>query len=40
MLLADCATPLEVSPELCFSFQLNQYPAPAVYDGPIRFNKH
>jgi len=40
MLLPDCATPLEVSPELCFTFPLNQYPAPAVYDGPIRFNNH
>jgi type III restriction enzyme len=40
MLLPECDTPLEVSPELCFRFPLNQYPAPAVYDGPIRFNKH
>lgn len=40
MLLPDCATPLEVSPERCFTFPLNQYPAPSVYQGPIRFNKH
>jgi type III restriction enzyme len=40
MLLPECDRPLEVSPELCFRFPLNQYPAPAVYDGPIRFNKH
>jgi len=40
MLLPTCDTPLEVSPERCFTFPLNQYPAPAVYDGPIRFNKH
>jgi type III restriction enzyme len=40
MLLPDCATPLEASPELCFTFPLNQYPAPSVYQGPIRFNKH
>lgn len=40
MLLADCQTPLEVSPEKCFTFPLNQYPAPAIYDGPVRFNKH
>ncbi len=39
-LLPGCKTPLDVSPEACFSFPLNQYPAPAVYDGPIRFNKH
>lgn len=40
MLLPTCQTPLDVSPELCFAFPLNQYPAPAVFDGPIRFNKH
>ena len=39
-LLPGCETPLDVSPEACFSFPLNQYPAPAVYDGAIRFNKH
>ena len=39
-LLPDSPSPLEVSPELCFRFPLNQYPAPAVYEGPIRFNKH
>ncbi len=40
MLLPGTQPPLEVSPELCFTFPLNQYPAPALYDGPIRFNKH
>lgn len=40
MLLPECVTPLEVSPGLCFTFPLNQYPAPSVYEGPIRFNKH
>jgi len=40
MLLSDCGTPLEVTPELCFTFPLNQYPAPTVYGGPIHFNKH
>jgi len=40
MLLPNIDTPLEVSPELCFTFPLNQYPAPSVYEGPIRFNKH
>ncbi|HOI56467.1 MAG TPA: hypothetical protein PLP01_14560, partial [Phycisphaerae bacterium] len=40
MLLPDCRTPLEVSPDLVFTFPLNQYPAAAVYTGPIRFNRH
>jgi len=40
MLLPNIEEPLEVSPELCFTFPLNQYPAPSVYEGPIRFNKH
>ena len=40
MLLPECDTPLETSPELCFQFPLRQYPAPSIYDGPIRFNKH
>ena len=39
-LLPDCQTPLDVSPELCFKFPLNQYPTPSIYEGPIRFNKH
>ena len=39
-LLPGCDTPLDVSPEVCFAFPINCYPAPAVYDGPIRFNKH
>ncbi|MDY6913474.1 MAG: DEAD/DEAH box helicase family protein [Planctomycetota bacterium] len=40
MLLPGTQPPVEVSPELCFTFPLNQYPAPTLYDGPIRFNKH
>jgi len=40
MLLPDCETPLEVSPEVCFSFPLKQYPAPVIYDGPATFHKH
>ena len=40
MLLPDCETPLEVSPEKCFTYPSHLYPAPAVYDGTIRFNKH
>ena len=40
LLLPNCPTPLEVGPELCFTFPLNVYPCPTPYSGPIRFNKH
>jgi len=40
MLLPDAAEPLEVSPEVCFAFPLNVYPATTWYTGPMRFNKH
>jgi len=40
MLLPGAATPLEVTPEVCFTFPLNVYPAQRMYQGPIRFNKH
>jgi len=40
MLLPDAATPLEVSPEVCFTFPLNAYPALRLYEGPIEFPKH
>jgi type III restriction enzyme len=40
MLLPDFKPPLEVSPELCFQFPLNQYPANRIYEGPIKFKKH
>jgi len=39
-LLPDFETPLEVSPELCFTFPLNQYPANRIYQGPARFSRH
>jgi len=40
MLLPEAATPLEVSPELCFRFPRDSYPANRFYLGPIRFQKH
>lgn len=40
MLLPDAATPLEVGPQVCFTFPLNQYPALRLYEGPINFRKH
>lgn len=40
MLLPTAETPLEVSPEVCFSFPLHFYPAVRLYDGPIQFSKH
>jgi len=40
MLLPDAAQPVEVSPEVCFTFPLKQYPAVTLYQGPIRFGKH
>jgi len=40
MLLPECATPVEVSPEVCFTFPHQQYPAVTWYLGPAQFNKH
>ena len=40
MLLPDAAMPLEVSPEVCFTFPLDAYPAVTWYTGPQKFNKH
>ncbi|MBN2210957.1 MAG: DEAD/DEAH box helicase family protein [Sedimentisphaerales bacterium] len=40
MMLPDFETPLETSPDNCFDFPLNQYPAPSIYEGKISFNKH
>jgi type III restriction enzyme len=40
MLLPDAATPLEVSPKLCFTFPLADYPANRYYAGPSKFSKH
>jgi type III restriction enzyme len=40
MLLPEAATPLEVSPELCFQFPRENYPANRFYQGPIKFRSH
>jgi len=40
MLLPESATSFAVTPERCFTFPLNQYPAPSIYDGRIDFSKH
>jgi type III restriction enzyme len=40
MLLPDAAMPLEVGPEVCFTFPLDAYPAVTWYTGPQQFNKH
>lgn len=40
MLLPEAATPLEVSPELCFQFPRDNYPANRFYQGAIKFQKH
>ncbi|MCI0718310.1 MAG: DEAD/DEAH box helicase family protein [Acidobacteria bacterium] len=40
MLLPEAATPLEVSPEICFQYPNDNYPAPRYYEGPIKFEKH
>ena len=40
MLLPEAATPLEVSPELCFQFPADNYPANRFYQGAIRFRNH
>lgn len=40
MLLPDATPSLEVSPDLCFKFSHDQYPANRFYQGSIRFQKH
>jgi len=40
MLLPDAAQPVEVSPEVCFTFPLNVYPATTWFTGPMRFKRH
>jgi len=40
MLLPECETPVEVSPEFCFEYSRSNYPAPSFYDGPFRPTKH
>jgi type III restriction enzyme len=40
MLLPNSDMPLEVSPEVCFTFPLTAYPAVRCYEGPVHFSKH
>lgn len=39
-LLPGCATPLVVSPEVCFSYDPDGYPYNALYRGGYQFRKH
>jgi len=40
LLLPGCETPIEVSPEKCFTYPLPEYPAQKFYDGSPPFPKH
>ena len=40
LLLPECATPLVVTPELCFSFPPHEYPYNTRYQGSYEFQKH
>ena len=40
LLLPECATPLVVSPEKCFSFPSHEYPYNTRYQGSYEFQKH
>jgi type III restriction enzyme len=40
LLLPDCATPLVVNPDICFSYDPQSYPYSALYHGRYQFNKH
>lgn len=39
-LLPECATPLVVTPEICFSFPSQDYPYNTRYQGSYKFQKH
>ena len=39
-LLPECATPIVVSPDHCFSFEPHCYPYNTRYTGPYQFQKH
>lgn len=39
-LLPDCETPLEVHPEICFTYPLEAYPYNTLYHGAYPFKKH
>ena len=40
LLLPECATPIVVSPDHCFSFDPHRYPYNTRYEGPYQFQKH
>jgi type III restriction enzyme len=40
LLLPDCATPLVVNPDICFSYDPQSYPYSTLYRGRYQFNKH
>lgn len=40
LLLPECATPLVVTPEICFSFNPLEYPYNTLYQGGYQFKKH
>lgn len=40
LLLPEAATPVEVSPEVCFRFPFGEYPANTLYRGRYTFAKH
>lgn len=40
LLLPDCATPLVVTPEVCFAFPQREYPYNTRYQGSCEFQKH
>lgn len=40
LLLPECATPLVVTPEVCFSFNPLEYPYNTLYQGSYQFTKH
>jgi type III restriction enzyme len=40
LLLPECATPLVVTPEICFSFPPHEYPYNTRYQGSYKFHNH
>lgn len=40
LLLTDCPTPVEVSPDLCFTYGPGGYTPSEYYEGAYRFEKH
>ena len=40
LLLPECQTPLEVNPDICFTYQPDAYPYNKLYRGAYPFKKH